>query len=221
MKDTVLTLRLAFWVALCLVAVGCQLKPDHQLKEGDILFQHNACGPLCESIDKVTAGYGGNDYNHCGLVVLINDTLAVVEAIGQHVKISSLKEFYQRSSKNNQSLLVGRVKADWQRSIPQAVFNSLELIGRPYDSVFEWGNESVYCSELIYEAFNTANQGEPLFQLAPMTFRDPDTKEFFPPWVAYYQELNHPIPEGKPGINPGLLSRSDKLDVFYTTQIVK
>jgi Permuted papain-like amidase enzyme, YaeF/YiiX, C92 family len=203
------------WAAISLVVVGCQVKKDHQIHEGDILFQHNACGPLCESIDKVTEGHEGIDYNHCGLVIRVNDTLRVVEAIGERVKLSSFKEFYQRSSQRSQSLLVGRLKPDWQSSIPQAVSNSLEQIGKPYDSVFEWGNEAIYCSELIYQAFETANQGKPLFDLAPMTFRDPETNEFFPPWVAYYQQLNYPIPEGKPGINPGSLSRSKKLDMFY------
>jgi hypothetical protein len=201
--------------ASSLAMVGCQVKQVSQIQEGDILFQHNACGPLCESIDKVTDGYEGIDYNHCGLVILVNDTLGVVEAIGERVKLSSLKEFYQRSSQSSQSLLVGRLKPEWQSSIPQAISNSLEQIGKPYDSVFEWDNEAIYCSELIYQAFETANNGKPLFDLAPMTFRDPETNEFFPPWVAYYQRLNYPIPEGKPGINPGLLSRSEKLDMFY------
>lgn len=216
MKRRSLTYSFVFWAAITLAIVSCQVKPDRQIREGDLLFQHNACGPLCESIDKVTEGFEGKDYNHCGLVIRVKDTLAVIEAIGQQVKLSSLKEFYQRSSKSSQLLLVGRLKPEWQFSIPQAVSNSLQQLGKPYDSVFEWGNEAVYCSELIYEASNTSNKGKPLFELAPMTFRDSATHEFFPPWVDYYKQLNYPIPEGKPGINPGLLSRSEKLDMFYT-----
>jgi len=215
MNNSTIIYSFKFLASISLLVVGCQVSRDHQLQEGDILFQHNACGPLCESIDKVTEGYEGIDYNHCGLVILVNDTLGVVEAIGERVKLSSLKEFHQRSSQSSQSLLVGRLKPEWQSSIPKAISNSLEQIGKSYDSVFVWDNEAVYCSELIYQAFETANQGKPLFDLAPMTFRDPETKEFSPPWVAYYKQLNYPIPEGKPGINPGLLSRSEKLDMFY------
>ena len=34
-------------------------------------------------------------------------------------------------------------------------------------------------------------------------------------WEDYYKELNHPIPEGKLGLNPGGMSRSDAIDIVY------
>ena len=47
-----------------------------------------------------------------------------------------------------------------------------------------------------------------------MTFKDPETKEFFPAWVAYYAELGEAIPEGESGLNPGSISRSQKIDIL-------
>jgi hypothetical protein len=47
-----------------------------------------------------------------------------------------------------------------------------------------------------------------------MTFKDPNTHAFFPAWVDYYQQLKQDIPEGKPGINPGLISRSNKIQII-------
>ena len=47
-----------------------------------------------------------------------------------------------------------------------------------------------------------------------MTFIDPKTKTFFPTWVNYYKELKTEIPEGKLGINPGLISRSNKIQII-------
>ena len=47
-----------------------------------------------------------------------------------------------------------------------------------------------------------------------MTFKSPVTKQFFPAWEDYYNELQKPIPEGKPGINPGVISRSDKIIII-------
>ena len=47
-----------------------------------------------------------------------------------------------------------------------------------------------------------------------MTFKDPETKEFFHAWIDYYKALNKPIPEGQPGINPGLISLSPKISII-------
>jgi hypothetical protein len=83
----------------------------------------------------------------------------------------------------------------------------------PYDNDFIINNGRWYCSELIYAAFKHANAGKTFFPLKPMTFKDPKTNQFFPAWVKYYKALNEPIPQGKPGTNPGLISRSSKLHI--------
>jgi hypothetical protein len=48
-----------------------------------------------------------------------------------------------------------------------------------------------------------------------MTFNDPDTKAIFPVWADYFKKLSIAVPEGKPGLNPGSISRSDKIDIVY------
>ena len=48
-----------------------------------------------------------------------------------------------------------------------------------------------------------------------MTYNDPDTKEIFPIWKDYFQELNVPVPEGQPGLNPGGMSKSDYIDIVH------
>jgi hypothetical protein len=53
-----------------------------------------------------------------------------------------------------------------------------------------------------------------------MTFVDPKTKTYYPVWVDYYSQLKCPIPEGKPGLNPGSISRSDKLLFFKPMDVV-
>jgi hypothetical protein len=44
-----------------------------------------------------------------------------------------------------------------------------------------------------------------------MTFKQPQDSSFFPVWIDYYKQLSMEIPEGQPGINPGGISRSDKI----------
>jgi len=215
--------RRSFLLVLALVAMCGSLAPGcHRpsealrLKEGDLLFQDLDCGPMCDAIEAVTQGVNGRNFSHCALVVRIDDTLRVVEAVGAGVRIHSIRTFLARSGDTSAPIhtVLGRLKPHYQNLIPGAVAFALEQVGAPYDRAFLPNNGSWYCSELIYEAFKQANQNQPLFPLEPMTFKASHTDDFFPVWISYYNELGQEIPEGIPGINPGSLSRSDKLDIL-------
>lgn len=90
-----------------------------------------------------------------------------------------------------------------------------KYIGKEYDRVFDIENDSYYCSELIYFIFKEANGDRDVFDLEPMTFVNPETGKTFRIWEEYYKELGEEIPEQKPGLNPGGMSRSPKLDVYF------
>ncbi len=205
-----------------LLLSGCSLSPNNSsypkteaLQEGDLLFQDLNCGELCDAIEAVTEGVDGKDFSHCAMVVKINDTLKVVEAIGDKVQVNTLKDFFARSgdTASVQNITVGRVLEKYQPIVAKAAMKVKEYIGQPYDDAFLMDNNSWYCSELLYDAFKEANDAQEFFELNPMTFKDPKTNDFFPAWVDYYQQLNQDIPEGKPGINPGLISRSDRVHI--------
>ena len=177
------------------------------LRVGDLLFQDLDCGPLCDAIEAVTEGAEGRDFSHCAMVVQVGDSLKVVEAIGTEVSITSLADFKLRSNK----IWAARLKPKFQHLIPRAAKFAQAQIGKPYDEVFLLNNDRYYCSELIYESFKAANYGKAVFELSPMTFKQPKTAKFFPAWVDYYKPLKCPIPEGKLGLNPGSISRSNSL----------
>jgi hypothetical protein len=185
------------------------------LQEGDLLFQDLNCGELCDAIEAVTEGVNGKDFSHCAMVVKINDSLKVVEAIGDQVQVNTLKDFFARSgdTASIQNITVGRVLEKYHPVVAKAATKVKEYIGQPYDDVFLMDNNSWYCSELLYAAFKEANDAQDFFELNPMTFKDPNTHAFFPAWVDYYNQLKQDIPEGKPGINPGLISRSNKIQI--------
>lgn len=197
--------------------LNCKTSDSAQgLKEGDLLFQNLNCGALCDAIEAVTEGIDGKDFSHCALVVKVNDTLKVVEAIGSQVQIISITNFFARSgdTTNIKNITVARLKNQHQLLVGKAMTEAKQLIGKPYDDAFLIDNEKWYCSELIYEVFKKANSNNNFFELAPMTFKDPKTGQYFPAWISYYKEMNTTIPEGKPGLNPGLISRSDKIDIL-------
>ncbi|MFK7798591.1 MAG: YiiX/YebB-like N1pC/P60 family cysteine hydrolase, partial [Aureispira sp.] len=189
-----------------------------ELKAGDILFQDVDCGPFCESIEKVTSGVGGAKFSHVGLVIpKEKEGLVVIEAVSAGVVQTPLDSFFSRSfDANKQSkVVVGRMKQQHEHLIPKAIDFAQTKLGYPYDEVFDIANQQYYCSELIYYAFKHANKNSPIFQLQAMTYKDPATNSIFPIWADYFQELNVPIPEGAPGLNPGGMSKSDYINILH------
>ena len=48
-----------------------------------------------------------------------------------------------------------------------------------------------------------------------MTFLDPETKDTLSTWKEYYSDLGVQIPQNKLGINPGIMSLSDKIEIIH------
>ena len=215
--------------AVLLLAVGISVfgcsrsilkeNSEFALQEGDLLFQNLDCGPLCDAIEKVTTGFGGADFSHVGIVAKdTDDNFVVIEAVQNGVQAAPLQRFLDRSLNANgqPKVAVGCLKQPYRHLIPLALKEAFTLKGKPYDKAFVIGNEGYYCSELIYEIFLRANNNEPVFTLQPMTFKNPDTGVSLAAWQEYFSKLGVSVPEGKPGINPGGISRSPVLTIVYT-----
>ena len=218
-------LKYLSYIILLSLAVSCSKQQNNfDLQEGDLVFQDLDCGELCEAIEKVTTGVNNSNLSHVGIIVKNNNNkLVVLEAIGKNVHETDIDTFLNRNidKQGKPKVLVGRLKLDCQDLIPSALKYAKELINKPYDDVFDINNDSYYCSELIYFAFLKANNNTAFFKLFPMTFIDPETHNTFPAWTDYYNSLNYKIPEGKPGLNPGSISRSDKIDIVHYYYMIK
>mgnify|MGYP001211586699 CR=1 FL=1 len=190
-------------------------QPNVSFKNGDILFQDLDCGAPCEAIEAVTQGYNGSQLSHCAIITRAGSSFSntiVAEAIGEKVTTITLEEFLNRSNK----VLVGRLKKEHSQLIPDVIKHIEEnLIGKPYDFIFDITDDTYYCSEIIYEGLQAADNNQEIMQLNPMTFNKPGTNTPFIHWIDYYEELNHEIPEGKLGLNPGGMSRSEGLEIIY------
>ncbi len=188
------------------------------LQPGDLLFQDLDCGPLCDAIEKVTTGYQGANFSHVGIVAK-NDTgnLVVIEAVSTGVEATELQTFFNRSVEagGRPKVVAGRLKKSYQHLIPDVLEGAFALEGKPYDKLFIIDDDAYYCSELIYEIFLQANNNSPVFILQPMTFKDPHTGQILLTWQEYFSQLEAPVPEEQPGINPGGISRSAVLTIVY------
>ena len=182
---------------------------------GDIFFQDLDCGPPCQAIEAVTSGYQGAQLSHCAIITSIgtsNHDTILTEAIGETVTQTTLHDFLNRSNK----VFVGRLKNEYQYMIPDAIkYIQTDLNGKPYDYIFDINDDTYYCSEIIYEGLKKADNTQELFSLKPMTFNEPGTDIPFVHWVEYYEDLEHPIPEGELGLNPGGMSRSDAIEIIH------
>ena len=200
-----------YYFVLLIILVSCS--SEFELKEGDLLFQDLDSSPLCDAIELVTPGYNEANFSHIGLVVLINDTLKILEAIPPKVMLTNLDDFLNRSfdKDGNPKVIVGRLKDKYLHSVEEAVSYSKSKLNIEYDEFFLMNNNSYYCSELIYEAF----LNDSIFELKPMTFLHPKTKDTLKVWKDYYKEIEVEIPQNKMGINPGIMSLSNKIEMVH------
>lgn len=186
---------------------------NFKLQEGDLLFQDLDSSPLCDAIELVTPGYNGANFSHIGLAVFDNDTLKVLEAIPPKVKLTNLDNFLNRSFDidGKPKVIVGRLKDKYLHSVEEAVSYSKSKLNIKYDEVFLINNNSYYCSELIYEAF----LNDSIFEIKPMTFLHPISNDTLQIWKDYYKEIELEIPQNKMGINPGIMSLSNKIKMVH------
>lgn len=191
-------------------------KQTFEPKNGDILFQMGKCGGFCEAIAAVTPSYRDLNFTHNALVYRDADTVYVVEAVSEGVKTSNLDSFLLRHKTENgePAVVAGRLKPRYKHLIPGALDFAHQQIGKPYNHDFTWDTDSAfYCAQLIYRSFEV--NGDVLFPPAPMTFKQPGEAETFEGWKTYFENLQKPVPEGVPGVNPGAMSTSENIDIVH------
>ena len=125
------------------------LLDKNQIKEGDIVFQNFPSGQS-KAIELATHSI----YTHCGIILKRDNELCVFEAV-QPVKFSSLDVWIARDK--NCSFVLKRLK-DSDKILNEKVLESMrqianELKGKDYDGTFEWSDDRMYCSELVWKIY--------------------------------------------------------------------
>lgn len=196
---------LSFILSFSLLSLRAQ---DSTFKDGDLVFADIDCGELCDAIEAGTTGVKGQKFSHVGIIYRMGDSVLVVEAIGEKVQMS---RYYQFKARTTKPIYHARIHEYYKPIIPAVMDFVLNQLNVPYDDEFKYDNGKYYCSEFIYDAFRVANHYEPVFDLEPMTFKQPGIDVFYPAWVKHFKKLKIPIPEGEAGISPAGLSKSNKL----------
>ncbi|MCB0402255.1 MAG: YiiX family permuted papain-like enzyme [Flavobacteriales bacterium] len=174
-----------------------------ELQDGDIIFQTSKSAQS-KAIQLAT----GSKYSHVGIIYLKNNKTFVYEAV-QPVKLTPLKDWIKRGEGSH--YVVKRLK-DAKTILTPEVRSKMgsfgeSFKGKPYDIYFEWSDDRIYCSELVWKIYHEAagvDIGE-LEKLSSFNLDDPAVKQ------KLKERYGDNIPMDEQVISPASMFNSDLL----------
>jgi hypothetical protein len=201
------TLLAALYIFTCILS--CRSYRTSDLLNGDLLFVTAKNTGLSGAINNVTQKQENASFDHIGILEIANGSAYVLHAApkGGSQK-QKLEDFLEDQSEDGQTVVVYRLKPQYQHAIPSAVEKANTMLGKPYNFDYILNENSYYCSDYIERAFRKNH----IFKLEPMTFIDPATGKTNAFWEDFYKKKGLKVPEGEPGCNPNGLAASEKLE---------
>ncbi|SEP18837.1 YiiX family permuted papain-like enzyme [Niastella yeongjuensis] len=125
------------------------LLDEGKFKNGDIIFQ-TSLSQQSKAIQLATK----SKYSHCGLIFKNGQNYYVFEAV-QPVKITPLDKWIARGQ-DGKYVVKRLINAD--QILTDTVIENMKQVcnrlkGKNYDLTFEWSDERIYCSELIWKVY--------------------------------------------------------------------
>ena len=129
-----------------------QLTDNDEIKNGDLIFQ-TSLSRQSKAIQLATK----SKYSHCGLIYKEGNKFYVFEAV-QPVKRTPLDKWIARGQDGK--YVIKRLKNADQFLTPEALRKMKQVgnqfNGKYYDLTFEWSDDKMYCSELIWKIYQRA-----------------------------------------------------------------
>lgn len=180
-----------------------QINTSTDLRDGDIIFQTSTSGQS-QAIQLATK----SKYSHMGIVYNQNGKFFVFEAI-QPVKMTLLADWVSRGE--NGHFVVKRLKNADLVLTPEKL-SKMKSIGekfqnKDYDLYFEWSDERIYCSELVWKIYKEATGIEigELQKLSDFDLSSNIVKQ------KIEERYGNKIPLDEKVISPAAMFNSDKL----------
>lgn len=114
-------------------------------KDGDVIFQS-----LDNELNRRIAAITESPITHCGIIVVKEDQVWVLEA-SDYVVLTPIEEWIGRDAKHR--FILSRPVNMGSEAIAKVIAEGKSFMGRPYDYQFDWDDEYLYCSELVYKAY--------------------------------------------------------------------
>lgn len=200
--------RILIYIASVLCAAACSAEGP-AIQTGDLLFQVGAESAMSGAIAAATIRDSTLTFTHVAIALTdpagCPERDSVLEAFDGGVRITTLKEFLDRSARIDGRPAVIAMRLRDTTGITASVTRARHFVGLPYDYSYRSNNAKMYCSELVWESYRDT-LGRRIFPTRPMNFRAPDgTMPAF--WVELFEKLGEAIPEGVPGTNPNDMAR--------------
>lgn len=120
-----------------------------KIKEGDMIFQTSQ-SKQCEAVRIAT----NSKFSHCGIVFIEKGGKYVFEAV-QPVKYTALETWITHGKENR--FVVTRIKNASNllssQTLQKMKTYANQLKNKDYDLYFEWSDDKIYCSELIWKIY--------------------------------------------------------------------
>jgi len=154
-------------VALALLGLSCSRPGVIAVQEGDIVFQTSQSAQS-QAIQAATH----SPYSHMGMILYRNGAPYVLEARAW-TRLTPYREWIHRGEGGRYVVKRLRDPALLQDPARREALRraALAFLRRPYDEYFEWSDERVYCSELVWKAYDRS-LGIQIGTLAPLTSFD-------------------------------------------------
>lgn len=193
---------------LILIFLITSCNNSQELRNGDIIFQISK-SRQSEAIQKAT----NSKYSHVGLVYKIDDKVYVYEAV-QTVKLTLLNKWINQGEYKH--YVVKRLE-NWKEILTDDNVKKMKKIGekfneKSYDIYFEWSNDKIYCSELVWKIYKEALDIElgKLKTLKSFNLNDPNVKQIMD------ERYGNIIPFDEKVISPSDIFESKKLFTVKT-----
>jgi len=177
------------------------------LHEGDVVF-HTSQSAQSKAIQLATH----SRFSHVGLIHIDHGRTLVYEAVGP-VKLTALDVWIARGE--GKHFVAMRLKDAEQKLNPENL-RALQTVGasyrnRPYDFAFGWGDDRIYCSELVWKIYKQALGIElgSLQRLGDFDLTHPVVRE------KMHQRYGDHIPLNEPVISPGTIAASPLLEKVF------
>ena len=189
-------------------AIGAYDEPfSNYIENGDIIFQTSK-----SSQSKAIQLATNSKYSHMGIIYEDEGHFFVYEAV-QPVKLTPLKNWITRGE--NGHYVIKRLK-NADQVLTNSVLTKMKKVGeqfngKPYDIYFEWSDDKIYCSELVWKIYKQAAYVE-IGQLEQLSDFDL-TNEIVQ--TKMKERYGDNIPMDEKVISPAAMFNSDKLITIY------
>ncbi len=183
-----------------------EMVKDSRINDGDIIFQISLSGQS-KAIQEATQ----SKYSHCGIIYKNNGKYYVYEAV-QPVKLTPLEKWVARGKDGH--YVIKRLK-DTDKLLISASLSKMrkegeKFRGKNYDLTFEWSDDKIYCSELIWKIYKRGANIEvgKLERLGDFNLTGKEVKE------KLRQRYGNNIPKNELVISPAAIFDSDLLETI-------